>query len=200
MRAADRTLEALLEASRENKVAAMREPNLDYLVRFLSRDAAPKTVLEIGTGCGYSAYRMSLSGSVAKIVTVEKDPKRHAVAKALLARVPKIELVNADARDYLRQSGLRGRFDAIVLDGPKRRVEELIELSLGLLGEGGVCAVDNLFLNEIRERHSKRPQKRLENLVAASDALQRYVAALDKKAYDVTVDRSGDGLCIIRKR
>lgn len=80
----------------------------------------PRRVLIVGGGDGGSLCQVVKYPSVERIVECELDEKVVAVAKRYLPRLgagfrdSRVQVLNADGREYLRETG--ERFDAIILD------------------------------------------------------------------------------------
>ncbi|WP_027123970.1 O-methyltransferase [Mycoplasmoides pirum] len=189
--------ESILKESQLNNVANMRKSNLDFLINFLENNNYLNTILEIGTGCGYSSYCLSEITSVKKITTIEKNIKRYEIAKKLLKNESKINILNKDANVFFNSTNIN-KYDVIILDGPKNKLIWYIERSFNFLNKNGICVVDNLFLKDIRKKQNEKFQKRYEKLIIKNNELQNYINLLDKKRYNIFVDESGDGLVIIQ--
>lgn len=189
-------IKELIEVSKKNKVSIIRESNLIFLQNYLKNNSYLKTILEIGTGCGFSAFCFSLITSIEKIDTVEKDLIRYQIAKDYLKNNQKISLFNADVDLFETDA----KYDVIFLDGPKKRISDLIKKFKKNLNSKGVFIIDNFYLKDIREKYLKTKAERLKKIIESNDLLQQEIKNLDKKFYNLIIDSSGDGLAIIENK
>jgi predicted O-methyltransferase YrrM len=109
---------------------------------------APVRVLEVGTAIGCSTLHMARElPSGGRIVTLERDPERIAVARDFWARDgvdDRIELIEGDALESI--AALDGPFDLVFLDAGKTEVADYLRLLDGKLAERCVLVVDNLLM------------------------------------------------------
>jgi len=112
-------------------------PEVQALLRAL---ATGRDVAEMGAAFGETAA--VVAETARSVVTVERDPGRVAVARARLADVPNVELLEGDV--YERLQG-RGPFGLVFVDGGLRPVtDERREAILALVGPGGLLVKDDL--------------------------------------------------------
>ncbi|MFI9272849.1 O-methyltransferase [Kitasatospora sp. NPDC052896] len=129
-----------LDAARAHGFGHSCRPEQGRLISALAAGAAGR-IGETGTGCGVGlAWLASGAAPGTRLVSVERDPARAAVAAEVFAGLPQVEVVRADWTELYR----RGPFDLLVLDGggqgkdagpaadPRR-----------LLGPGGTLVVDD---------------------------------------------------------
>jgi len=108
-------------------------PEVRALLRVL---AAGRDVADIGTAFGEGAAAMSETAR--SVVTVERDPERARVARARLAGLANVELLEGDWRQELRG---RGPFGLLFFDaGPAYD----LDAALALLEPGGLLVKDDL--------------------------------------------------------
>lgn len=186
----------LIEVSQENKVSVIRESNLIFLQNYFKTHPNLKTILEIGTGCGFSAYCFSLINSIKKIDTVEKNLARYQIARFYLEKNAKINLFNVDVNLFETSA----KYDAIFLDGPKKIILNLIDKFKNNLNSKGVFIIDNFYLKDLREKYLKTNAIRLKKIIESNDLLQEEIKNLNKKFYNLVIDSSGDGLAIIENK
>lgn len=185
----------IFNKSLEEKVAVMRESNLNYLLNFLKKHQYLKEILEIGTGCGYSSYCLSKLNSITKITTLEKDLKRFQIAQTFLSTISKIKVINIDAINFIETT--KNKYDVIIIDGPKKHNLSILQKALTLINSNGICVIDNFYLKDLHSRYKNTKEKRLKTILENNNFLQNYVNHLDKKRYNLFIDTSGDGLVII---
>ena len=112
-------------------------PEVQALLRAL---ATGRDVAEMGAAFGETAA--VVAETARSVVTVERDPGRVAVARARLADVPNVELLEGDV--YERLQG-RGPFGLVFVDGGLRPVtDERWEAILALVEPGGLLVKDDL--------------------------------------------------------
>lgn len=108
-------------------------PEVQALLRML---ASGRDCVELGTAFGEGAA--ALAETARSVVTVERDPERAAAARALLAGLPNVELLEGDCYEQLRG---RGSFGLVFADGGRPLDWEAI---LALLAPGGFLVKDDL--------------------------------------------------------
>lgn len=108
-----------------------------------------KTILEIGTHCGYSSLWMSYAiDEDGKIVTIERDLKRANIAKQFFIQANqdhKIEILTGDAIEIL--PNIQSKFDMIFIDANKAAYPIYLDWSEKYLKKGGIIVADNCLLS-----------------------------------------------------
>jgi predicted O-methyltransferase YrrM len=140
-------------AEMEALARAERIPIVEWetgrLLATLVATIRPRLVLEVGTAIGYSTLHMARElDSGARIVTLERDPRRIARARRFWAQggvADRIELVEGDALESLR--GLDGPFELVFLDASKTEIDDYLGLLDGRLAEHALLVVDNLLMS-----------------------------------------------------
>lgn len=183
----------ILNCSIANKIAVMRAANLQFLKDYLLKKPTIKNILEIGTGCGYSAQILSEIKTVESITTIEKDQKRFEVAKELLKDNSKVKLVHVDVNDF----NVNNFYDLIILDGPKKQLVQLFKKFEKFLTKHGAIVIDNLYLKNVYDQYKISNEKRLLPLLQANQELHVFLEKLMVNKYQIWFDESGDGLAII---
>ena len=130
----------------------------------------PKTILEVGTGVGYSGIAMLSAGgdkSEARLFTIEKcaDRVKQANRNFFNAGLSKsVKIIGADAIDVLPSfaevylAGEKTNYvDFIFLDGPKAQYINYLPYLLEALRVGGILFADNV-LYEGKESIKKKMQ------------------------------------------
>ncbi|XP_039602433.1 transmembrane O-methyltransferase homolog [Polypterus senegalus] len=118
-------------------------------------DMAPKTVLELGTHCGYAAVRIArLLELGARLYTVEMDEENARIAEKIIRLAgfddDTVELIIGHSEDVIPQFRERfgvDRIDFVFMDHWKRcylRDLQLLEES-GLIGKGSIILADNVI-------------------------------------------------------
>lgn len=167
------TLKLLQAQSIENHVAYVRDQSL-RLINEMIVSKQVHSILELGSGIGYSAYALSLNACVQKIITIERDTKRYLLAKANLANNAKIHVENIDAIDYQTND----YFDLIFFDANKTHQKELFEKFSKKLASNGLIIIDNIFLKKYEDQ--KKLNKNQRNLMAKIHSFEKYLKSLSK--------------------
>lgn len=91
------------------------QPAQGKLLSLLAAGVPPDGVLgETGTGYGVGlAWLATAAGPDTRLVSVENDPERHAIARALFADDERVTILRGDWADL----AAHGPFDLLVLDG-----------------------------------------------------------------------------------
>jgi predicted O-methyltransferase YrrM len=106
------------------------------LLATLVRALRPQLVLEVGTAIGCSTLHMARElDAGARIVTLERNPKRIAQARGFWDRggvLDRIDLVEGDALESI--AGLDGPFDLVFLDATKTEIDAYLAALGGRVG------------------------------------------------------------------
>ncbi len=161
--------------------------------------ALDPVVLEVGTAIGYSTLHMAEQLDAGRVVTLELDPDRAALATDFLQRAgvaERVEIVEGDARKTIPD--LEGPFDLIFVDAAKDEYERYIELAEPLLSERAMMVVDNLLMSgEVALREDAPTRWRPESLAAAR-ALN--AGLLNSERWLGVVLPVGDGIGLATRR
>ncbi len=138
-----------LEAFAAQHGVPVAEPETARLLSVLTRLVRPKRILEVGCAIGYSAILMSESlAEGGSILTLEYDPDMVRVARDNVKKAgleDRINVVEADAKDYLSYIDEDECFDMIFLDGPKAHYLFMLDDAVRLLKPGGLLISDNVL-------------------------------------------------------
>ena len=133
------------------------EPDTGRLLALLVRATAPRRVLELGTSNGYSTIWLAdaLRSVGGRLVSVDADPKRSALAAGNLERAGLADLVELrveDAAGTLRSSAT-ATWEMIFLDAGRPAYADYWPDLVRTLAPGGLLAVDNVVSHaqELRE-------------------------------------------------
>jgi predicted O-methyltransferase YrrM len=150
-------------------------PEVQALLRTL---AAGREVAEMGAAYGETAAVMAETAR--RVVTVELDPDRVAVARERLADLSNVELREGDTFELLHGSGPYG---LVFVDAGLRPVtDEKWEAVLSLVERGGLLVKDDLTPgrpvegDEVRERFLRDPRLAAVEILA-TPAMAVIVAA-----------------------
>ena len=118
-------------------------PPQGKLLYLIALAARARTILEVGTLGGYSAGWLARAvPEDGRLVTLEADPERAALARAALGGHPQVEVVTGPALETL--PGLVGPFDLVFLDADKAESAAYLEHALRLTRPGSVIVADNV--------------------------------------------------------
>jgi caffeoyl-CoA O-methyltransferase len=141
----DALLAEMEKYARENDVP-IALPELGRLLEALAASRPAGRILEIGGAIGYGTLRLARGAREGRILSIERDPARIAVARQYLETggvLPRVEILEGEALELLR--GVRGPLDLVYIDGDKRDYRRCLDLTLPLLAIGGMVVIDNLL-------------------------------------------------------
>jgi len=186
--------QALRDEAIKHKIPIMESTSLHFLEVVL-QIVQPQRILEIGTGVGYSALKMSKVCQSANIITLENDCKRAKQAKKNIAKYNKtanIEVVYCDALEFLKIKRVE-TFDVIFIDAAKSKYKQFFELADPLLREKGLIVSDNvLFRGYVAGL--KTPPKKYKRIVSNLQTYNKWLA--DHPHYKTTFIPIGDGVAL----
>ncbi|MCV3743813.1 class I SAM-dependent methyltransferase [Ureaplasma sp. ES3154-GEN] len=170
-------------------IPLMRDKTINYMINFLNSHHY-QSYLEIGTAYGYSALSILVHCShIQKIVTLEKNPERFAIAQGYLQNTL-IQSFNTDCFNYTPDQ----KYDVLVIDGPKGSQIKLFDQYIQYLNSNGVMFIDNLYLKAIRDLPIKT--KNQNKLLNKLDEFINYLKKQTKYVFEI-IDID-DGLGIIQ--
>jgi predicted O-methyltransferase YrrM len=149
-------LREIEEHGRENDTQATErarmmlnlEPASAHLISILVRASGVTRAIEIGTSNGYSTIWLawSLAASGGSIVSIDRNPSKHELARENLRRAGffgKVDLRTGDAAEIVPQ--LTGPFDLVFLDADRRKFPEVMQLLLPKLAPKVLVIADNVL-------------------------------------------------------
>lgn len=164
-----------LKHQQEHDCSAHPYENGERLVSTL-REHNSKSILEIGTGCGYTAAIMAMVSKEIKIDTIEKDSVHAEVANKFIMSCgmeSRVNIINKMAEDYL--PSLLNQYDLIFFDGFQIHYEFLPHYER-LLKKGGILFLGNnhllsktsdQFFFELRNSEKWRIQEQFDDTTIA---------------------------------
>ena len=122
-------------------------PTDGAFLRVLAAASRSARALEIGTSNGYSGIWISLGlrENGGKLVTIEKDAKRAALARDNFKRAgfaDAVQLIEGDALDKIPE--LAGPFEFVFIDASKQDYSRYLEMVYPKVSPGGVIAAHNV--------------------------------------------------------
>src|SRR6266851_7105970 len=120
-------------ATERSRMMLNLEPASAQLLSILVRASGVTRALEIGTSNAYSTIWLawSLAPAGGRIVSIDRNPDKHALARENLQRAnlrDRVELRTGDASEIVSQ--LAGPFDLVFLDADRRKFPELMQILL----------------------------------------------------------------------
>ncbi len=147
------TIQDILEFTKQNNIPTINDEAWELLKNTLLNNQ-PKSILEIGTGSGYSAakilecVRTYTYLDKISFTTIEIDPDRFELSMGNLKALglyQNAEMILDDAAAILGQYVLENRlFDLVFLDGAKGQYINYLPQILKILPIGGIMFCDNL--------------------------------------------------------
>ena len=189
-------LSKIKEEALEKHVPIIEDEPLE-LIKVILKLKKPNKILEVGTAVGYSAINFSkyLVGENAKLKTIEIKEEMYNKAMENITAMQlndKIEVINADATEYMKSIPDDEQYDVIFIDAAKGQYLVFLEEAIRLTRNGGVIIADNMLyrgrtLSDYNE-HKHR---------TATNRLREYLVTMkEDKRLDSTLIKIGDGLAI----
>jgi len=135
-----------MEALAAERDVPISDPEVGRLLQALAAGAGARRIVEVGTAIGYGTLCLARGAPEARVVSVDLDPERLALARGYLERggvADRVELVEGRALERL--AAIPGPFDLAYLDGPKGEYRRTLDLLLPKLRVGGFVVADNLL-------------------------------------------------------
>ncbi|MGM8214198.1 O-methyltransferase [Bacillaceae bacterium W0354] len=189
----------LEKSAKTNKVPIMEKDGVEFLKQLI-RIYRPKQILEIGTAIGYSAIQMAKASPDSFIKTIEIDENRfnEAVRNIKMAQLDhRIEVILADASQYIEQLSQEYVFDFVFIDAAKGQYKSYVEKISPFIKSNGLIVIDNvLFKGYVAGVNDDQP--RLKKIGQKIDDFNKWL--IENKAYDTTFVETGDGIAISIKK
>jgi len=124
------------------------EPPAAQLVSILVRASGVSRAFEFGTSNAYSTIWLawSLASAGGRIVSVDRNPEKHALARENLRRAGFLDMVDlrtGDVAEVVRD--LAGPFDLVFLDADRRKFPEVMKALLPKIEKRGLVIADNVL-------------------------------------------------------
>ena len=189
-------LTELEEYASLNKVP-IAEPETARLMSVLTKLVRPKKILEIGTAIGYSSIIMAQGlDADGKITTLEYDSRTAEIARENIKRAglaDKIQVIEADAKDYLSYLDEDETYDMVFLDGPKAHYLFMLEDAVRLLKKGGLLVSDNILFKGMTADDGHFARRK----VTIIHRLREYIDALmAHPQLETSILSQGDGVTL----
>lgn len=183
------------EEALNNHVPILQDKSLEFICLLL-RLINPKEILEIGTAVGYSAINFALElNENVKIKTIERNEKMYNKAIDNISSVSlsdKIEVVFADATEYLPNLKEENKYDVVFIDAAKGQYLKFLENAIRLIKDGGVIIADNvLFKGRVLSDYNEHKHR------TAVNRLRDYISIIkEDERLNSTILDIGDGIAV----
>jgi len=184
--------------AKENSVPIIQKEVGKFLELMITLKA-PVKILELGTAIGYSAILMEVSSkNVAKVTTIERDPKMVAIAKENINKYGfqnQIEVIEGDCLNIL--ADLDDKFDLIFMDAGKGHYNHFLPHCLRVLENNGMIIADNvLFKGMVASKELLIRRK-----ITIVKRMKTYLELVSSNPELVTsVIPMGDGIAVTTRR
>jgi caffeoyl-CoA O-methyltransferase len=168
------------------------------LIELLASAIGARTVFEMGSGFGYSAYWFSRAvGPGGRVICTDGDPANRDQAEQFLTRAGRWDRIDYQvgwAQEVLRRTP--GTFDVVYCDIDKADYPEAWELARDRLRPGGLYICDNvLWSGRVADPDPDDAQPDL------TAAIRRHNELIyGDPRFDVTIIPTRDGVLVARKR
>jgi caffeoyl-CoA O-methyltransferase len=173
------------EAQSQQMPAISVRPFEGRLLQFLVYSTGAKKIVEIGALAGYSGTWIARAlPADGKLYSLEKSSKHAAVARSSFERAGlngKVELLEGDAQDSLKNLTSKGPFDLIFIDADKVGYPAYLDWAVENLRPGGMVAAHNAFRNGkviAPESDDDRAMDTFNRVLAAEPRLESFILAI----------------------
>lgn len=151
------------------------------------------TMLEIGTGLGYSSYFFSAYSNIKKIETIEKKFGNFLFAKYFVKNFK----VNYHWLDWINFS-TNDLFDIIFIDGPKSKNQQIFEKFAVNLNPNGIIVIDNIFLKRLKQKALLYSTNKYQKIINKVNSFINWLQ--NQKEWKFEIIDVGDGLAICERK
>lgn len=180
----------------EDHVPILQDASLEAILMIL-KIAKPNQILEIGTAVGYSAIEFSkyLVGENSKIKTIEINENMYDQAVQNVSDMEltdKIEIVHANATEYLKEMNEEEQYDIVFIDAAKGQYLVFLEHALRLVKNGGIIIADNVFFNgRVLSGYNEHRHR------TATNRMKEYIRIVTEDTrMDSNILHIGDGIAV----
>jgi predicted O-methyltransferase YrrM len=195
----DALLKEVRARSKADGVPAI-SPEAGWLLHVLAVSAAPRRILEIGTGYGCSGIQLARAlAPEGMLFTIERDLSRAAMARQHFGRAGLDGRVSVMVGEAVRLvHKVAGPFDLIVQDGGKDQYASVLDRLVALLRPRGVLVSDNiLWQGDVVPGFRAEPAHSAESTALMARYSERLAASPGLATVFLAV---GDGLAVSVKR
>jgi predicted O-methyltransferase YrrM len=190
----DEELELLKAKAKEEGLPEIYiTPDQGKFMQVWLKSMKAKNILEIGTLAGYSAIVMARAlPEDGKIITIDKNEKFANFAKKMISELgydDKIEVINCNARAWVREHNFEEHFDFAFVDADKPGYRIYLDEVTPMLKKGGMFVADNAFaFGFLLDTAPERNPNRVRSMLGFNDYFNK------DERYDVAMIPIGDGM------
>ena len=191
----DEFLAIIKERAIEKHVPILQDKSLEF-ISFILKLKKPEKILEIGTAVGYSAisFVQAVDGNV-NVKTIERNEKRYNEAINNIKEAgleENIEVVLADATEYLPNLHEDNKYDIVFIDAAKGQYLKFLENGIRLAKDGGIIIADNvLFKGRVMSDYNEHKHR------TAVNRLRDYISLINSdERLDSVILEIGDGIAV----
>ncbi len=179
-------------------IPIMEDDGLACLLDLL-KEKKPATLLEIGSGTGYSALMMALTIPNLRIESIERDEKRYQKARENVAQMALEERIYLIFGDALDDQDLKlAPYDVIFIDAAKAQNRRFFEKYVPFLKSDGKVIVDNIDFHGLVGHEENIQSRHLRALVRKIAAFKDWI--FHHPDYQAQYLPRGDGLLVIMRK
>lgn len=190
-------INTILEEAKVLKTPIIQNDAINLMIQLI-KISGVKHILEIGSAIGYSAIMMA-TFTDASVFTIERDKTSYELAVKhikLAGLQDKIEIVNADALDYMMREDYQ--CDLLFIDAAKAQYTKFFEKYEKNLNPNGIIICDNLLFHGLVEHPEQIESRNKRQLVKK---IKRFIDYLNNNNhYDTQIYNVGDGISISIKQ
>lgn len=182
--------------AQEHEVPIMQKEGINFVQKCVDTYNV-KTILEIGTAIGYSAIQMCRMDKDIKVVSIERDEKRHLKAIENVKKAGMENRITLHLADALKID-VEGKYDLIFIDAAKAQYIKFFEKYEKNLSENGIILSDNLKFHGFVDHPELTKNRNTRQLVRK---IATYVQWLkDNENYETIFYDFGDGVAISKRK
>ena len=192
-----KNVKAIKQKAISKKIPVIADSTLDFIIKYLNKKNVT-SILEIGTGIGFSTIMFALARPDARIISIEKDQKRYMEALKNIKKLKledRISLIYNDAMDMK----FTEKFDFIFIDAQKSKAKELFDLyEKNLENHGTIITNDISFHGLVKKDLKDIKDKKIQAIVTN---IKDYINYLENNLkYKTSFYEVGDGISLSEKR
>lgn len=182
--------------AKTHSVPIMKDEGIDFICNYIVEHDV-KTVLEIGTGIGYSSIRFAKTKDDVFVYTIEFDIERYQEAVKNVADnglMERLFVFLGDAATF----NFDQKFDLIFIDGPKAQYRKFFEHFQDNLTENGAFISDNLSFHGMVDDLSLTHNYSTIKLVKK---IRKYIDFLkENPEFETEFLTLGDGIAVSKRK
>lgn len=176
----------------KSKSVIVLEDEIAEIILFILKTNKINSLVEIGSGTGYSAKLFSTVIDSKNIVSVESDYERYKLAKEY-NKDNDIEFKNLEGSEYLKNR--KEKIDLLFLDASKSHYLEFLNSAEHLIKTNTIILADNIFARGITyDRNIKKRHRTIQN------KMKLFLNEIFSEKYNTVLLDIGDGLVYAKRK